>query len=222
MPTFYLDGPVIFSNWCDQTTAGTSLSTGVTNYGGWCDQTTGGTGAMNLAWYAWQGTGVSSNATTITTANAANVWISWITADTTVGSTIIRAPAVHVDGRTPEEIAAFNARAREEGDRHRAAATAARDKAWALLLSMLDVKQREQLQTQRFFDVIARHSKRRYRIEKGAHANVLLVDDQGRPLTRYCGQPGGIPEGDVMLAQKLQIEYDEPEYLRHANGSRVA
>lgn len=97
----------------------------------------------------------------------------------------------------------------------------ARDKARQLLVAMLNLKQREQLARDRFFDVVAHGSKRRYRVHEGTHGNVRLLDDTDREVVRYCAQPNGVPTEDAMLAQKLQLEHDEDAFLRIANATRL-
>jgi hypothetical protein len=91
-------------------------------------------------------------------------------------------------------------------------------RARALLVSMLDVKQRKQYERERFFEVVARGSRRRYRIREGTHGNVRLLDDSGKEVTSYCAQPLGVPVGDSMLAQALMLEHDEDAFLRVANA----
>lgn len=201
----------------------------------------------NNVWYSWcDGTGTSAaGATTaITAITTGNCWQTWTTSDATsngnaiwinwtavnltglAGTTAVSVGGVakpYVDPRTPEQkAAAADAAQLVEQQRHADQRRKAIACARALLLAMLDQQQREQLQRDRFFEVIAKHSKRRYRIRQGTHGNVKLLDDQGREVVSYCGQPPGVPEDDAMLAQKLQIEHDEGEYLKRANATRVA
>jgi len=164
-------------------------------------------GATASTWRTW---------TTDNTGSTAAVWITWSAA--TTGSTTVITSQFAV--RTPEPITAAErermaAQAADYAEQRRKAIACAR----ALLLAMLTHQQREQLQRDQFFEVIAKHSKRRYRIRQGTHGNVRLLDDAGREVVRYCGQPPGVPEDDAMLAQKLQLEHDEAEYLRRANAT---
>ncbi len=205
----------IWNTWNDETGHTTPTITGSDTL----------TGSTIKIWGIWTTAGTTSNITVINTDAA---WITWTTANDPACSgstTIVSPPNVYVDPRTPEQFAADEARyaARlAEETAQLAKRPAASVRARALLLSMLDVQQRERLQRDRYFDVIARHSQRRYRIRQGTHGNVRLLDADGREVTSYCGQPNGLPTEDCMLAQKLQIEYDEVGFLKVANASRVA
>ena len=193
-------------------TSGTTLTTAATT--------------NNLVWYEWTAGTAATNVT--------RIWVSWTTSGTTAGTTILDGSpylvvAPYVEQRTAQQRAddeaRYAARLQEEQQRiaeQEARRKAASVKARALLLSMLEVHQREQLQRDKYFDVIAKHSQRRYRIRQGTHGNVRLLDAQGREVTRFCGQPPGVPTEDAMLAQKLQIEHDEEAFLRAANASQVA
>jgi hypothetical protein len=194
---------------------------------GYFDTTSAASASDNATgiWQTW-----TTSGTTNITSGAATAWLTWTTAgtgDNIAGNTIVIGEP-YVDRRTAEQRVADEARwaaEREAGARRAAAAeavrVAARDRARALLLSMLDQKQKEQLQRDRFFEVIARGSKRRYRIREGSHGNVKLLDDKGREVVSYCGQPANVPVEDSMLAQKLQIEHDEVEYLKRANATQL-
>lgn len=180
-------------------------------------------------WTTWTTVSATSAITTNT------VWVTWAgavaTDDPSWGYWVTEAPitaTAYWDRRTPEQRAADEARYAAERERVAARAAqaaearaAARDRARALLLSMLDVKQRETLERDQFFEVIARDSRRRYRIRQGTHGNVRLLDDTGREVTRYCAQPTGVPDEDAMLAQKLMIEHEEQSFLRVANATRL-
>ncbi len=98
----------------------------------------------------------------------------------------------------------------------------ANDKAHALLQSVLSEQQWAPLKAAGYFDVIARGSKRRYRIFRGSHGNVFALGEGGGYAMKYCGQPQNLPPDDILLAQKLQIEYAEDEFLRLANPMRLA
>lgn len=191
----------------------------------WNDQCTGGTDTSitnNVIYQTW----VVTCSSVLTTSNPIynnTVWYNWQTADGTL--TVDHKP--FVDTRTAAEKAADVARWETEraATQQRAAEaevirSAARDKARALLVSMLSVQQREQLKRCSWFDVIGSHSQQTYRIREGSHGNVRLLSPDGqKEVASYCGQPNGVPVGDSMLAQKLQLECDETEYLRLANRS---
>lgn len=191
---------------------------------------------MANVWFYWTGDTSSANYTTATSAttwtywatenvtSASSAWVMWTSAgDATSDYTL----QPIVDERTDEQKAADEARWQAERERVAAAAKqaedarkAARDKARALLVSMLNEKQREQLQREMFFEIVSQ-SQKRYRIRQGTHGNVRLLDAGGKEVTRYCGQPNGVPDEDAMLAQKLQLEYDEASFLRLANATRM-
>lgn len=92
-------------------------------------------------------------------------------------------------------------------------------RAMELLYLVLSVSQKAMLEANRFFYVDA-PSGRRYRIDQGNHANVKVVDKvTGAILERLCVQPDGLPDGDVMLIQKLLIETAEQAFRDTANIS---
>lgn len=190
------------------------------------DNSTAGTCASyssDNAWETWTTTTTASSATT--------VWISWITSNAITcnsNAVVVTTSEPYEDRRTPEQreadaarIAAERAEVLRRANEQAALRKAATARARALLLSMLNTRQREQLHQHEFFDVIAKNSKKRYRIHQGTHGNVRLLDDSDREVTRYCGQPNGVPTEDAMLAQKLQIEHDEAEFIRLANATRM-
>ena len=87
-----------------------------------------------------------------------------------------------------------------------------------LLLKWLSPDQREQFDDSGFFDVVGCDSGRRYRIYDGiALPNVYEIDDVGRRVVGLCFMPAGhLPRGDVILAQKISLETDEPHTLKVA------
>ena len=182
----------------------------------------------STTWLAW--TGDTGTAATISD----TTWLLWTTSDTSTSSWSSNGTwqgwitYAYVDERTDEQKAADEARwAAEHAETQRKAnealerQRAATDRAKKLLASMLTKQQREQLQRDRFFEVIAKASRRRYRIRYGTHGNVKLLNDKGEEVISYCGQPNGVPTEDAMLAQKLQIEHDEDTFLRLANATRL-
>jgi hypothetical protein len=88
-----------------------------------------------------------------------------------------------------------------------------------LLRSWLSSKQRVQFDTKGYFDVVGCDTGRRYRIRRGTSANVHEIDEYSRLGTGRCFvPPGGLPHGDVMLAQKFALETDEARALKVANS----
>ena len=87
-----------------------------------------------------------------------------------------------------------------------------------LLQSHLSPVQRDQYRQQLFFDVIGGDSGKRYRIRHGRVTNVDELDKRGERVCRLCFLPiGGLPLGDVLLAQKLALELFEREALKVAH-----
>jgi hypothetical protein len=101
----------------------------------------------------------------------------------------------------------------EQAEERRGAVVRAR----ALLARHLSPTQRASLATRGWFEVTA-DSGRRYQIHRGHAGNVLAVDEDGRAAASYCIHPAGdYPDEDVMLAQKLWLDADEPGFLAVAN-----
>jgi hypothetical protein len=92
---------------------------------------------------------------------------------------------------------------------------AAKDKAIVLLKSCLTPQQIEEYEQKSCFHLHV--GGKVYRIEKGSHGNVKLVDKDGRVKRSFCVQPRGVPEGDAMLAQKLLLESDERRFYELSN-----
>lgn len=217
-------GDYVWLGWCDATNTSTNITID-SAWDYWIDEGTTATAvtatSSDTAWRVWTSTG--------TTTDVCETWISWTTDDGTTAGTNLRPQTVRaIDVRTPEQIAADDAR--RQAERERIAARAAQaaeerrracERAHALLVAMLDVKQREQYERDRFFEVISRHSKRRYRVRQGTHGNVRLLDEHGAEVVRYCAQPLGVPDEDAMLAQKLMLEHEEDSFLRVANQTRL-
>src|SRR3990172_5099441 len=114
------------------------------------------------------------------------------------------------------------------GDTHRSAmfwpmaAEKAEARAIQLLTQNLSPAQREQYETRRYFEVIGGDTGKRYRIRHGCQLNVEQLDQNGRRLHLWCFMPrGGLPVGDIMLAQKIALELFESEAIMVANKSPV-
>ena len=91
-----------------------------------------------------------------------------------------------------------------------------------LMRSWLSAAQREQFDTRGYFDVIGSHSGRRYRIRTGYSTNILELDNSDYVVARWCFVPcQNLPAGDVMLAQKVTLENDEPSALKVARSFQV-
>jgi hypothetical protein len=80
-----------------------------------------------------------------------------------------------------------------------------------LLMDWLSPAQRAQYERARCFEVKGSHSGKRYRIRSVRQMNVEELDDRGRPIAVWCFLPEKyVPAADVMLAQKIALENDEP------------
>jgi hypothetical protein len=86
-----------------------------------------------------------------------------------------------------------------------------------LLKEWLSPTQRAQYERTRNFEVRGSHSGKRYRIRSARQMNVDELDDRGHRIAVWCFLPAKyVPVGDVMLAQKIALENDEPAVLRIA------
>lgn len=172
-------------------------------------------------WTAWNVTYTTGSATTLI--NQANVWDGWngtytvqarereaqIVRDIRAGK---RPSAEQQEKWRQEELArkaAEEKRLKEIAD--------AKVKADVLLKSCLSPQQREELEQRGCFHLLV--GEKKYRIEKGSHGNVKLIDKDGRVKRSFCVQPRGVPDGDTMLAQKLLLETDERQFYKLANVS---
>jgi hypothetical protein len=88
------------------------------------------------------------------------------------------------------------------------------------LTQNLSPTQREQYERQGYFDVIGGETAKRYRVHHGYQMNVEQLDQNGRRTRLLCFMPrGGLPVGDIMLAQKPALELFESDAVRVATGS---
>jgi hypothetical protein len=88
------------------------------------------------------------------------------------------------------------------------------------LTQNLSPAQRRQHERHAYFDVIGGDTGKRYRIHHGYQMNVEQFDQNGRRARLLCFMPrGGLPVGDIMLAQKMALELFESDTISVANGS---
>lgn len=88
----------------------------------------------------------------------------------------------------------------------------AKDRAEALLRVCLSAEQKEDLDKKNCFYIVVDGKdgkKERYRIDRGSHGNVKQIDERGSIIRSFCIQPSGVPEGDILLTQKLWLESSE-------------
>lgn len=97
----------------------------------------------------------------------------------------------------------------------------AEQKALDLLKQWLSSAQLAQYESNGHFEVTGCHSGKRYRIRRGHQMNIYELDAHGAQIVIWCfGPEGGLPVGDVMLAQKIALETDEHPALAVANRCR--
>jgi hypothetical protein len=198
-------------------------------YRGWVTGTSTSATTIDLL---WPDTGTSSTATwtaTGTTAAANAVWTSssWLMPT----HTQVRWTPQVIE-RTPEQIAEVAAKAelaRQERVRDEAKkkifTDAAKVRARNLLMQMLNADQKKELEEKNHFHLTV-HSRdgsmKVYRIEYGYAGNVKLLGNDGQPVKRYCIHADyRLPYEDQMLAQKMLLEANEPEFLRIANMTQL-
>lgn len=101
---------------------------------------------------------------------------------------------------------------REEAEARAKKAEDAKNRAEDLLRVCLSAEQREDLDKKKCFYILVEGKdgkKERYRIDRGSHGNVKQIDERGSIIRSFCIQPAGVPEGDVLLTQKLWLEASE-------------
>lgn len=177
--------------------------------------------SIDGTWTYWvNGTTTSSTVNTLRLSEyGANVWTAWVTVSDNRTQVISGGKSVYAPPKppTPEELAAQNAKLN--------AAQAIRDQASAradaLLAEFLDAMQRDQLVKDKMF-IVESETGKRYEIKAGKR--VAELDKNGKPVALYCIRPEdwNLPDGDVMLAQKLMLETDEKSFLKIANRTLVS
>lgn len=208
--------PTIITNAVDITTNATHIAYG----------TTAGVSTMQLdAWRAW-----NDEYCRRCTATNAQVWTHWNDdheREHERARELLQQQRAWQEQRirqaTPEEVRAAQERETlRQAERIRRAAEldAATRRAEDLLREHLTEEQAKHLDAKQCFYLEV--NGRRYRIDRGTHGNVKLLDKDGKILGAFCIQPSGVPVPDSMLAQKLWLEGDEKEFLRVANFSAWA
>lgn len=179
-------------------------------------------------WLAWN---IQQAAATITTTTAATTitvhnpwdttWNNWVQVhDYEAADRETRVRRQVASGKQPsaeqlEQWRQEEIRQREANEKRLKDEIAAKDKAITLLKSCLTRQQIEEYEQKKHFHLHV--GGKVYRIEQGSHGNVKLVDKDGKVKRSFCVQPRGIPDGDVMLAQKLMLETDEKGFYERSN-----
>ncbi|TCU69298.1 hypothetical protein EDE08_10846 [Bradyrhizobium sp. R2.2-H] len=87
-----------------------------------------------------------------------------------------------------------------------------------LLRSWLPPGQLETFDKEGYLDVVGSATGRSYRIYYSTVSNIRELNDAGAPVEGGCFFPAAaLPIGDVVLAQKIILEDDEPRALAIAN-----
>ena len=87
-----------------------------------------------------------------------------------------------------------------------------------LLRSWLPPGQLETFDKEGYLDVVGSATGRTYRIYYSSVSNIRELNDTGVPVEGLCFVPAAaLPIGDVVLAQKIVLENDEPRALAIAN-----
>lgn len=187
--------------------------------------TTGSAATINYyVWNAW--TNDYTTANTITASTAANftitqyVWSAWNEnhdaihelRQVTDVQTLQRYTRRNMTDAELKAALEQEKRWREEAEARAKKAEEAKKRAEDLLRTFLSPEQREDLDKKNCFYITVdgkNGKKERYRIDRGSHGNVKQVDDRGSIIRSFCIQPDGVPNGDVLLTQKLWLESSE-------------
>jgi hypothetical protein len=87
-------------------------------------------------------------------------------------------------------------------------------RASTLLKEWLTPEQCSEYERRGYFEARGSHSRKRYRIRSGRQMNVDQLDEGGHLVATLCFLPERyVPVSDVMLAQKIALENDEPATL---------
>lgn len=192
--------------------------------------TTSATGDY-LIWRAWQTTSATATYTITTDTTTADIWGQWQRRAEINREAAVRARRLEINREqlapqlTAEEIrrrAEVHRLAQEMADKALKESQEAAERAAALLDQHLSPEQRAMLKKSGEFEVESQSGKI-YLIRKGRQQNVYSLDEHRKKTMQYCIHPDdNCPDQDTMLAQMLWLKWNEPEFLRIANKSRMA
>jgi hypothetical protein len=208
--------------WTDNGTTGSGLTTASGTWHIWTGNVDAGTGSTvscatnTVTWQYWN-SGTCVNAAT--TQIASNVWTPWVEkVEETAAKKVERIAREEVRRAELAEMARQNAIRMAEAEKKRMEADA---RAEVLLLENLEAVERDRYLRAGYFYVFSASGKK-YKIKKGTHGNVFLMDPiTDREQVRYCVQPGGVPVADANLGQALFLRHAESEFLAKANATRL-
>lgn len=177
-------------------------------WGSWATDTTSATNNNDDIYYIWND--ATSTATTSIT------WATWSTAT-------IPTDIVWTDWSSGYQLRTENAEeARLQRERQEQEAAVERQRADELLREHLTKEQIEQLDKKGEFEVEAQSGKR-YAVSKGRAGNVYSLDERRQKIAKHCIHPDdNCPDQDTMLAQLLWLKWNESEFLRIANTTKLA
>lgn len=222
----------IYNSWIDEYKS--SLTTTSTNvwrqwYQGNFDATTSATTTTNYQWRTWSdstggtatGRIIQPHIETFNINNIHTVWVAREVEERNVLSAAERAARqgdvnVAVRAAQRERSIAQQQRIAREADRKRVSENALK-RSLLLLQQACNDEQIDQLKEEGSIVVVGK-SGTRYRVtDRGTMANVHVLKDNNKVSHRLCAHPLGVPQGDIMLAQKLMLEHDEANFLKVAN-----
>ena len=91
------------------------------------------------------------------------------------------------------------------------------ERSMLLLRDACNDDQIEQLEDEGSIIVVGKSGTRYKVTDKGTVANVHVLEKNDKVSHRLCAHPLYVPQGDVMLAQKLMLEHDEEGFVKLAN-----
>lgn len=169
----------------------------------------------STVWDNWIRVG---NMTSATTTISSQVWTIWNQHYAITSRHEVACGRISPEERDRRE--AQDALREQEYQKQDAARKEANRKAEVLLRSCLTQQQIDDLDGKKCFFLYSKG--RKYRIDRGQHGNVKLLNERDQVVESYCIQPkGGLPDADAMLAQKLLLETD-PESFRQISNVTVA
>ena len=174
------------------------------------------------------GTWTASTSTTVTI-NSNIIWRQWTNGTDSTGTVqVFGIPQWGVWVETEDQRRDRLERERVQREEWQARAKAqeeqrakAKVRAKALLAMLLNDEQKKELRERNRFHIKSQLG-RTYQIQQGRAGNVVLLDDNNKPITRYCiHSTMYLPDEDEMVSQMLLLQADEQRFLNTANATRL-